>query len=127
MMRRLIIGCGTLGAILVAFGLYRSRNVLPEKPLPALPEVTVATATAPVAQQTIPGLKNLWVAPGKEANFEFFDQKGQTAVPHQDSGVEGPEGERADALEAGALEVPAERADPADHGGQWRHHGGTGG
>jgi hypothetical protein len=77
MLRRLIIATGTLGVILIGFGLYRSRNAPPEKTLPPLPEVTLASASAPASQQTVPGLKNLRIAPGKEATFEFFDPKGQ--------------------------------------------------
>jgi hypothetical protein len=75
MLRRLIIACGTLGLILVAFGLYRSQNTPPEKPLPSLPEVTVGTASAPASQEAVNWIKDLRIAPGKEASFEVFDQK----------------------------------------------------
>ena len=76
MLRRLIIACGTLGLILVAFGLYRSQNAPPEKPLPALPEVTVATASAPASRQAVPWMKDLQISPGKGgASYEVFDQK----------------------------------------------------
>lgn len=77
MLRRLIIATGTLGLILVGFGLYRSRNVPPEKPLPPLPEVTVATASAPATQEAATWGRGLRIGLGKGANYEVFDQKGQ--------------------------------------------------
>jgi hypothetical protein len=77
MLRRLIIATGTLGLILVGFGIYRSHNTPTEKPMPSLPEVTVATASAPASQEAVTWARDLRIAPGKGASFEVFDQKGQ--------------------------------------------------
>lgn len=77
MLRRLIIATGTLGLILIGFGIYRSHNLAPERVLPPIPELTLTPMSAPASQREIPGIKNLQIAPGKEATFEFFDPKGQ--------------------------------------------------
>jgi hypothetical protein len=77
MVRRLMIATGTLGLILVLFGLYRSQNPPPEKSVPAVPEITLSATPGPSTQQAIPWIRDLRIAPGKEATFEFFDTKGQ--------------------------------------------------
>jgi lipopolysaccharide export system protein LptC/lipopolysaccharide export system protein LptA len=77
MVRRLMIATGTLGLILILFGLYRSQNPPPAKPVPALPEITLSPTGGPATQQAISWIRDLRVAPGKQATFEVFDPRGQ--------------------------------------------------
>lgn len=80
MLRRLTIGIGALGLVLVVYGLYRGGNPAPAKPVLPVPTSTLAlgAASAPVSQQqSLPGTGGVTFAPGSIFNVTVFDSKGQ--------------------------------------------------
>ncbi len=74
MLRRVIIGAGALGLVLVVYGLYGSHNPAPAKPAAPIPTITIApTSTAPaVPSRSMPGVRNIRLRPGWKGRVQGF-------------------------------------------------------
>jgi len=77
MLRRLILATGTLGLILLAYGIYRLRNAPPDQAPSNLPEIPQAVTSAPASQVGVLGMRDVRIAPGHGSKHIVYDAEGR--------------------------------------------------